>query len=582
MPLERAAPASPQLRITVTMSQANFLQTLPDIFLLVGADGVVQEHLGGGSNDPVLDAAAMPGRALAQLWPSDVAEQMQRAIRRVLSTRNGERLELRLERGDAQAAYEARLFVQGRRQVLLILRDVSGEKDRDAGMRRAALYDTATGLPGRELFLEHLSQSLAEARLRERGLAVVFLSLDSVSRVADALGRGVADLLVREVAQLLTRSLRESDRVTLIGEGEHTERVAALGGDTFGLVLANVRLREEARAVARRLRNVLRDPVQVQSHRLTVQVSIGVCLSPGDGGDVETLLKHASAALSEARLAGRGDAEFYSDSLRQRPLNRLDMENELRFAMENGQLELHYQPRCDAQSLEPVGIEALLRWPHPVRGSVALEELIPLAEATGLELPISEWVLRTVCAQVQAWRRSGLVLPRVAVNLSHQQFSLEDLPERISSALAAFGLPGSALELDLTERMLMRASESARMVERCKELGVSIMLDDFGTGYSSLGRLSKLAVDGLKIDRSFVGKLESDASSRSACAGIIALAKQLRLACVAEGVESESQLAWLRGQGCDQIQGFLYCRPLDASALAVWMRARQAPNARLA
>jgi EAL domain-containing protein (putative c-di-GMP-specific phosphodiesterase class I) len=323
---------------------------------------------------------------------------------------------------------------------------------------------------------------------------------------------------------------------------------------------------------------VFRDPVQVQSHRLTVQVSIGVCLSPSDGSDVETLLKHASAALSEARLAGRGDAEFYSDSLRQRPLNRLDMENELRFAMENGQLEMHYQPRCDAQSLEPVGIEALLRWPHPVRGSVALEELIPLAEATGLELPISEWVLRTVCAQVQAWRRSGLVLPRVAVNLSHQQFSLDDLPERISSALAAFGLPGSALELDLTERMLMRASESTRMVERCKELGVSIMLDDFGTGYSSLGRLSKLAVDGLKIDRSFVGKLESDASSRSACAGIIALA-QLRLASVAEGVESESQLAWLRGQGCDQVQGFLYCRPpMRARAHRVDARA-SAPNA---
>ena len=564
------------------MSQANFLQTLPDIFLLIGHDGVVQQHLGGGADDPVLDAPSMPGHALHALWPAEIAEQVQRAIKRVLSTRTSERLELRLERDDMQRAYEARLFVQGRKQVLLILRDVTGEKSRDDGVRRAARYDEATGLPGRELFLEQLSQSLADAKLKERGLAIVFLSLDSAARVAEAFGRGVADLLVREVAHLLSRSLRESDRVTLIGDEHNPERVAALGGDIFGLVLANVRLREEARAVARRLRNALRDPVQVQNHRLKVELSIGICLYPSDGTDVETLLKHAGAALSEAKLAGSGDAQFYSDSMRQRPLNRLDMESELRFALENGQLEVHYQPRCDAQSLEPVGVEAFLRWPHPVRGLVALEELIPLAEATGLELPISEWVLRTVCAQIQAWRRSGLTLPRVAVNLSHQQFSLDDLPQRIAAAMNAFGLPGNALELDLTERMLIRSHEAAEMIQRCKELGLSIMLDDFGTGYSSLGRLSRLPIDGLKIDRSFVGKIEQDSTSRTACAGIIALARQLRIVCVAEGVESEGQLAYLRSQGCDQVQGYLYCRPLDAAALAVWMHARQAPKARLA
>jgi EAL domain-containing protein (putative c-di-GMP-specific phosphodiesterase class I) len=268
--------------------------------------------------------------------------------------------------------------------------------------------------------------------------------------------------------------------------------------------------------------------------------------------------------------------------MRQRPLNRLDMGNELRFALENGQLELHYQPRCDARSLEPVGIEALLRWPHPLRGQVALDELIPLAEATGLVLPINEWVLRSVCAQIRAWRAQDLAVPRVAVNLSHQQFSLEDLPERIASALAEFELAGSALELDLTERMLVRAREGARMVQRCKDLGLSVMLDDFGTGYSSLGRLSRLAVDGLKIDRSFVGRLEEDASSRAACAGIIALARQLGLACVAEGVESEGQVAWLRDQGCDQLQGYFYCHPLNAQALTAWMRARHAQRARSA
>jgi diguanylate cyclase (GGDEF)-like protein len=564
------------------MSQQTFLQTLPDTFLLVGHDGVVLEHLGGGRNDPVLSAPSMPGHPLAAGWPAEAAEQVQRAIRRVLSARTAERLDLTLERADERHAYEARLFVQGRRQVLAVLRNVTDERTREDGVRRATLYDAATGLPGRELFLELLSQALADARLKERGLAVLLLSLDSVPGVAGALGRGAADLLVQEVARRLSASLRDADRVALIGDEERPQRMAALGGDTFGVLLADVRLREEARAVARRLRNSLREPLRVQGHDLEVELSVGACLFPDDGSDVETLLKHAHAALSEAVVAGRGDAQFYSDSMRERPLSRLDMGNELRFALENGQLELHYQPRCDARSLEPAGIEALLRWPHPLRGQVALDELIPLAEATGLALPINEWVLRSVCAQVREWRAQGLAPPRVAVNLSHQQFSLEDLPERIAAALAEYGLPGSALELDLTERMLMRSREGARMVQRCKDLGLSVMLDDFGTGYSSLGRLSQLAVDGLKIDRSFVGRIEEDASSRAACAGIIALARELGLACVAEGVESDGQLEWLRSQGCDQLQGYLYCRPLDAQALADWMRARDAQPARRA
>jgi diguanylate cyclase (GGDEF)-like protein len=561
------------------MGQPTFLRYLPDVFLHVGDDGTVQEHLGGGTADPVLCPQQMPGQTLAALWPRDVAEQARHAIRRVLATRDTERFQLTLENGDVRCSYEARVFVQGRKQVLLILRDVTGDRQHDDGVRRAALYDTATGLPGRELFLEQLSQVLTDARLKEQGLAIVLISLDSVARVAAALGRAVADLLVQEVARLLARSLREHDRLVLIGDDHSPERVAALGGDTFGLVLADVRLREEARAVARRLRNALREPLRVQGHDLCVEVSIGICMYPSDGHSVETLLKHASAALSEAVHAGRDDAQFYSDSMRQRPLNRLDMESELRHALENGQLELHYQPRCDARTLAPSGVEALLRWPHPVRGNVALEELIPLAEATGLVLPIGEWVLRTACAQLQSWRAQGLEVPRMAVNLSHPQFQLDDLPERIASALAASGLPGNALELDLTERMLMRARDGAATLERCRELGLSIMLDDFGTGYSSVGRLSRLPVDGLKIDRSFVARIESEVASRAACAGIIALAKQLRLVCVAEGVETEGQLEYLRGQGCDQAQGFLYCRPLAADAFVEWLRVGRAVQA---
>jgi EAL domain-containing protein (putative c-di-GMP-specific phosphodiesterase class I) len=375
--------------------------------------------------------------------------------------------------------------------------------------------------------------------------------------------------------------------VSYIGDDAAAQRIAALGGDTFGLILADVRLREEARAVARRLRTALREPLRVQSRELTVEVSIGICLYPGDGADVETLVRHASAALSESVHAGRGDAEFYSDSIRQRPLSRLDMASELRFALERGQLELHYQPRCDARSLAPVALEALLQWHHPVRGPVPVVELIALAEATGLVLPIGDWALRTACAQLQAWRAQGVQVLRVAVNLSHQQFLLEDLPQRIAAALTAAQLPSDALELDLTERMLMRARESARILARCKELGVSIMLDDFGTGYSSLGRLTQLPIDGLKIANAFVSGLEADASSRAACAGIIALAKQLDLVCVAEGVESEAQADYLRSRGCDQLQGRLYCRPLDAQSIVDWMRtrgeaARPAPRLRRA
>jgi diguanylate cyclase (GGDEF)-like protein len=566
----------------VRVRQSPFLQSVPDAFLLVGHDGVVQEHLGGGCNDPILRPEQMPGHALEALWPADAAAQARVAIRRVLATRASERLEVALEREGATQTCEARFFVQGRRQVLLILRNVTEERRRDASVRRAALYDAATGLPGRELFLEHLARALTDARLKERGLAIVFVCLDTVAGVSEACGRAVADLLVQEISHRLARSLRESDRVLRLGDERDPQCVAALGGDTFGIVLADVRMREEARAIARRLRSALGEPVRVQGRELSVDLSIGICLYPSDGGDVEALLRHASAALAEARHAGRGEAEFYSDTMRLRSVSRIDMASELRFALDHGQLELHYQPRGDARTLEPAGLEALLRWPHPLRGQVPLEELIPLAAATGLELPISEWVLRTACAQVQAWRAQGLEPPRLTVNLSHQQFSLDDLPERIAAALAGCGLPGSALELDLTERMLLRARAGARGLERCRDLGLRIMLDHFGTGYSSLGHLGRLPIDGLKIDRSFVGRLDGDPGCRAACAGILALARELGLGTVAEGVESQAQLDYLRSRGCDHVQGFHYCPPLAPAAMTAWLRARRAAPARRA
>lgn len=545
------------------MADARILHAVPDTFFVLGEDGMVREYLGGGEKDPLLRPERLARRRLSEVLPRDVAALILRNIRRTLSTRNPCNFEFELGEAGEKQRYEMRLLVQGRDRVMAITRNVSDMGVASRSTATAGSPDTLTGLPGRTAFLGRLDAMVEDARRLRRGLAVMSIDLDRFTRINETLGRAVGDAILRVVGSRLERCLRDADAVSRSRSGNAgSSELARIGGDEFVVVLRDVDERETVLQVAGRIRAAFADPVSYQGHQLEVTPSIGIALYPADGSDAEALLDSARAALDEARMGGEAGQEFYSDTMRQRALRRLDLKDELRSAIERDQLELRYLPRIDLETGRVAGLEALLRWQHPVRGAVSLKELIPLAEATGLMQPIGKWVLHAACAHAAYWGETWESMPPVSVNLSEQEFSREDLPRVIHGALEASGLAPAQLELELTEQMLLRDKQAAVMLQKLKALGVGIVIDDFGVGHSSLGRLIQYPIKAIKIDRSFVEQCQADTAQRSVCSAIIAMSRELGLAVIAEGVETVEQIDFLRERGCHALQGFFFAEPL--------------------
>ncbi len=554
------------------MSDARILHAVPDTFFVLGEDGLVREYLGGGEQDSLLRPERLARRRLSEVLPRDVASLIVRNIRRTLSRRQPGSFEFELGEAGEKQRYEMRLMVQGRDRVMAIARNVS---DMAVASRAAGGGpDTLTGLPGRTAFLGRLDAMLEDARRLRHGMAVMCIDLDRFTRINETLGRAVGDAILRVVGSRLERCLRDADAVQRprAGPGESSE-LARIGGDEFVVVLRDVEERATVTQVAGRIRAAFADPVSYQGHQLEVTPSIGIALYPADGSDAQALLDSARAALDEARMGGEAGQEFYSDTMRQRVLHRLDLKDELRSAIERDQLELRYLPRIDLETGRVAGLEALLRWQHPVRGAISLQELIPLAEATGLMRPIGKWVLHAACAHAAYWAETWETMPPVSVNLSEQEFCREDLPRVVHGALEASGLAAEQLELELTEPMLMRDRQAAVMLQKLKALGVGIVIDDFGVGHSSLGRLIQYPVKAIKIDRSFVEQCQADTAQRSVCSAIIAMSRELGLAVIAEGVETVEQIDFLRERGCHALQGFFFSEPLRVEDVPAFLAA---------
>jgi diguanylate cyclase (GGDEF)-like protein len=554
------------------MSDARILHAVPDTFFVLGEDGLVREYLGGGEQDPLLRPERLARRRLSEVLPRDVASLIVRNIRRTLSRRQPGSFEFELGEAGEKQRYEMRLMVQGRDRVMAIARNVS---DMAVASRAAGGGpDTLTGLPGRTAFLGRLDAMLEDARRLRHGLAVMCIDLDRFTRINETLGRAVGDAILRVVGSRLERCLRDADAVQRprAGSGESSE-LARIGGDEFVVVLRDVEERATVTQVAGRIRAAFADPVSYQGHQLEVTPSIGIALYPADGSDAQALLDSARAALDEARMGGEAGQEFYSDTMRQRVLHRLDLKDELRSAIERDQLELRYLPRIDLETGRVAGLEALLRWQHPVRGAISLQELIPLAEATGLMRPIGKWVLHAACAHAAYWAETWETMPPVSVNLSEQEFCREDLPRVVHGALEASGLTAGQLELELTEPMLMRDRQAAVMLQKLRAIGVGIVIDDFGVGHSSLGRLIQYPVKAIKIDRSFVEQCQADTAQRSVCSAIIAMSRELGLAVIAEGVETVEQIDFLRERGCHALQGFFFSEPLRVEDVPAFLAA---------
>jgi diguanylate cyclase (GGDEF)-like protein len=429
-------------------------------------------------------------------------------------------------------------------------------QQRTAEVDWLAYYDTVTQLPNRALFEDRLKQAVAIARTKDQSLGVLFISLDQFKKVNDSLGHGPGDSLLKEFAERLKSCISKSDTV------------ARFGSDEFALLRSPINGTKDVIETIGALSQVLKFSFDLAGHELFATASVGVSLFPLDGEDSHTLLKNAGAALYKAKKSGGANYQFYTADMHELATRRLELETSLRRAIQNEEFLLHYQPRVSIDSLDITGVEALVRWQHPQLGLVSPSEFIPLAEDTGLIVPIGEWVLRTACLQARRWRDEGFAPLKIAVNISARQFHDRDLSETVIRILDETGLPPKYLELELTESSIMQSAEFALdVLTRLKSMGINISIDDFGTGFSSLASLKRLPIDALKIDQSFVRDATADSDDAALVMAIITLGHNLRLQVIAEGVETEDQLKLLQLLRCDEIQGYFFSKPLPAETL---------------
>jgi diguanylate cyclase (GGDEF)-like protein len=416
-----------------------------------------------------------------------------------------------------------------------------------------AYHDGLTTLPNRSLFSKLLSQATGEARRYHRQLAVLFLDLDRFKHINDTLGHEAGDQLLQEVASRLKACLRDSDTV------------ARLGGDEFVVLLPELPEENHATAVARKILSGIARPFVLLGHEFRVTTSIGISVYPGDGLDEQTLMKHADIAMYRAKEEGKNQFQFFSENLNAQSLERLALESSLRYALEHNEFRLHYQAKRDMRSGQITGMEALLRWQHPDLGTVAPMKFIPIAEETGLIIPIGRWVLKTACLQNVAWQQQGLPRLSMAINLTARQFSDDALVPDLASILRETRMDARLLELEITESVLMHDLVRAlRTLTALKDMGVRIAIDNFGSGYVSLSALKQFPLDTIKIDRSFIRDVASGSEDKALAEAVIAMGRTLSLTVVAQGVETKAQVDFLREHACDELQGFYFNRPVPA------------------
>ncbi|MDJ0808336.1 MAG: EAL domain-containing protein [Gammaproteobacteria bacterium] len=444
---------------------------------------------------------------------------------------------------------------------VVVFRDISEQKRSEERIHHLAHYDVLTDLPNRTLLKEQAEQAMLQTQRRTRGLAVLFLDLDHFKKVNDTLGHPFGDRLLKLVAQRIVNRLRPDDIVSRVG------------GDEFVVLLRDVLEIKDVSRVAEQLIEDIVKPVNLDEYQLSVGTSIGISLYPQDGHDVVTLQRHADTAMYQAKAEGRGTYCYFNESMNRATRERLELESALRKATTDGNFEMAYQPQVRLADGGVIGLEALLRWDHPERGSIGPDRFIPVAEESGLIVAIGEWVLRTACGQFRRWIDEGLAPSRFSVNLSGRQFRDAGLKHKIQDALKTNNLDPSQLELELTESCVMDDPESSiAILTELKAMGVKVAVDDFGIAYSSLSYLKRLPIDRLKIDRSFVCDIPQDTEDMAITGTIISMAHNLGLEVIAEGVETKEQLEFLQSKGCDEVQGFLFSRPLSRQDLGMFLK----------
>jgi diguanylate cyclase (GGDEF)-like protein/PAS domain S-box-containing protein len=542
------------------------LEATPDLMMRVDRDGILLDLRANGEHASYVSPGQIVGESLRNTMPPDLSAQMERSIAKTLDTGKMQALEYQMSASNgSQEEFEARLVASGPGEVLIVVRNVTERKELEEKLWRQATRDPLTGLPNRTVFLDRLEHALTRARRREEGVAVLFLDLDNFKVVNDSLGHATGDELLVKVGERLRRALRPSDTV------------ARLGGDEFAVLLEDLdggmgQAQWKARRTARRIAEALQPPFALGGHKMVVTASIGVAFPyREDLRAAEDLLKDADVAMYASKKKGRGSYQVFVPTMGESVRERLELEHDLRRAIDGGELSLQYQPWVDIATGEVRGVEALTRWEHPGRGLVPPSKFIPIAEETGLIVSLGGWILGEACRQAREWHQlcSDGPCPKVSVNLSVKQVEQPELIGEVAKALQENGLEPSVLELEITESVLMEDTTSAvATLQKLKNLGVKLSIDDFGTGYSSLSYLKRFPVDYLKLDRSITDGLEQDPKNVAIAEAAITLAHALGEKVVAEGVETQEQLDRLREMGCDLAQGYYFYKPLPGEA--VW------------
>ena len=503
-------------------------------------------------------------RALDELVPFSVGYRLQQT--------EGRTSHLHLEGSGKLDALTQERLVSG------VVQDVTERRRLEGLAHRLTYFDALTGLPNRATLRKELGDAIAVAEDTGTSLAVLSIGLDGFTRINDTFGRQKGDLVLRAVGDRLSQCLRREGKVRPGGAPRvGNDLVARAGGDEFVAVLPGLRAVEDAAVVARRVLASINQPLRIDDEELVLSAAMGISVYPMDGSTPDQLTEHADAARNHAKAEGRGRSLYYTSSINARAFERLSMENNLRRALNQQQLELFYQPKLHLADGSILGAEALIRWRHPDLGLVSPVNFISIAEETGLIVPIGEWIARQACRDIMAWEAAGLGHLHVAINISAVQFEAEGLVPMLRDILAEYRVPYGRLEIELTESLLMDNTErSIEVMEALRDLGMPVWIDDFGTGYSSLSYLRRFPIAGVKVDQTFVREMDSNQSDAAIVAAVIALAKSLRLGVVAEGVESPQQAAALGALHCDYVQGYLYSPPLPAEKFVEWARSYRA------